>query len=74
VLDVETARLCLKAGAKFLTSDGIDLDVVKFAVQENIVVFPGALTPTDVIAAKQVPISLRLFPAGTSVATAISQR
>lgn len=41
VLDVVTARLCLKAGAKFLTSDGLDLDVVKFAVQENIVVFPA---------------------------------
>jgi 2-dehydro-3-deoxyphosphogluconate aldolase/(4S)-4-hydroxy-2-oxoglutarate aldolase len=51
VLDVVTARLCLQAGAKFLTSDGIDLDVVKYGVQENIVVFPGALTPTDVIAA-----------------------
>ncbi len=51
VLDVVTARLCLQAGAKFLTSDGIDLEVVKFAVQENVVVFPGALTPTDVIAA-----------------------
>jgi len=46
VLDVDTARLCLQAGVKFLTSDGIDLDVVKFAAKENVVVFPGALTPT----------------------------
>ena len=53
LLDVETARLCLQAGAKFLTSDGFDADVVKFAVNENTVVFPGALTPTDVIAARK---------------------
>lgn len=54
VLDAETAHLCLQAGAKFLTSDGIDLDVVKFALAEGVVVFPGALTPTDVIAARKV--------------------
>jgi 2-dehydro-3-deoxyphosphogluconate aldolase/(4S)-4-hydroxy-2-oxoglutarate aldolase len=51
VMDVETARLCLQAGAKFLTSDGIDLGVVEFAVKENTVIFPGALNPTDVITA-----------------------
>lgn len=65
VLDVETARLCLQAGAKFLTSDGIDLDVVNFAVNENIVVFPGALTPTDVIAARKAGSDLvKVVPCG----------
>lgn len=65
VLDVVTARLCLQAGAKFITSDGIDLDVVKFAVQENVVVFPGALTPTDVIAARKVGSDfVKIVPCG----------
>ena len=65
VLDVVTARLCLQAGAKFLTSDGIDLDVVKFAVQENVVVFPGALTPTEVIAARKVGSDfVKIVPCG----------
>jgi len=65
VLDVVTARLCLKAGAKFLTSDGLDIDVVKFAVQENIVVFPGALTPTDVIAARKAGSDfIKIVPCG----------
>jgi len=65
ILDVVTARLCLKAGAKFLTSDGIDLDVVKFAVQENVVIFPGALTPTDVIAARKAGSDLvKIVPCG----------
>jgi 2-dehydro-3-deoxyphosphogluconate aldolase/(4S)-4-hydroxy-2-oxoglutarate aldolase len=65
VLDVETARLCLQAGAKFITSDGIDLDVVHFAVKENVVVFPGALTPTDVITARKAGSHfVKIVPSG----------
>jgi 2-dehydro-3-deoxyphosphogluconate aldolase/(4S)-4-hydroxy-2-oxoglutarate aldolase len=51
VLDVETARRCLDAGAKFLTTDGVILEVVDYAAMEDVVVFPGALTPTEVISA-----------------------
>ena len=51
VLDVETARQCLGAGAEFLTTDGLDLTVVEYAVKQNVVVFPGALTPTEVLIA-----------------------
>jgi 2-dehydro-3-deoxyphosphogluconate aldolase/(4S)-4-hydroxy-2-oxoglutarate aldolase len=53
VLDAETARRCLDAGAKFLTTDGLILGVVEVATMEDVVVFPGALTPTEVIAAWQ---------------------
>lgn len=51
VLDIETARRCLDAGAKFLTSPGLVLEVVEFAVKNDVVVFPGALSPTEVITA-----------------------
>ncbi len=51
VLNVETARQCLDAGAKFLTSPGLVLKVLEFAHKHDVVVFPGALTPTEVIAA-----------------------
>jgi 2-dehydro-3-deoxyphosphogluconate aldolase / (4S)-4-hydroxy-2-oxoglutarate aldolase len=51
VLGAEIAKKCLDAGARFLTTDGLDLNVVEFAVRENVVVFPGALTPTEVIKA-----------------------
>ena len=51
VLDVETARRCLDAGAQFITTDGLDLGVVEFAVKQHVVVFPGTLTPTEVITA-----------------------
>ena len=65
VHDVETARRCLDAGAKFLSSDGLDRDTVKFAVQENVVVIPGTLTPTGVIAAwKLGPDFVKIVPCG----------
>jgi len=51
VLDTETARRCLDAGARFLTTEGLDLEIVAFAVKEGVVVFPGALSPTEVITA-----------------------
>lgn len=65
VLDAETARLCLDAGATFLTSDGLDPETVKFAVQQNVVIIPGALTPTDIIAAwKLGPDFVKVVPCG----------
>ena len=51
VRKVETARQCLDAGAQFLTSDGLHPAVIEFAAQEDIVGIPGALTPTEVMAA-----------------------
>ena len=51
VLDAETARRCVDAGAKFLTTDGLILEIGEYSAMKDIVVFPGALTPTEVIAA-----------------------
>jgi 2-dehydro-3-deoxyphosphogluconate aldolase / (4S)-4-hydroxy-2-oxoglutarate aldolase len=51
LFDSKTARRCLDAGAKFLTSDGFVSDVVEFAIEQEVVVLPGALTPTEIIAA-----------------------
>jgi 2-dehydro-3-deoxyphosphogluconate aldolase/(4S)-4-hydroxy-2-oxoglutarate aldolase len=52
VFHVETARRCLDAGAAFLTTPGLDLDIVNFALGRGVVVFPGALTPTEIMAAR----------------------
>jgi 2-dehydro-3-deoxyphosphogluconate aldolase/(4S)-4-hydroxy-2-oxoglutarate aldolase len=63
VLDVETARRCLEAGARFLTSPGFVPDVVEFAVKHDTVVFPGALTPSEVIAAWKAGADfVKIFP------------
>ena len=53
VMDQAAARQSLDAGAQFLTSDGLHREVVEFAQLHELVVFPGALTPTEVITAWQ---------------------
>ncbi len=66
VLDEAMARRCLDAGARFLTSPGLVPEVVDFAVKNQVVVFPGALTPTDVIAAWKAGADfVKIFPADT---------
>lgn len=51
VVDIDAGQCALDAGAKFLTSEGLDMRVVEFAVKQGVVIFPGALTPTEIIAA-----------------------
>jgi hypothetical protein len=48
LFDADKARRCLDAGASFLTTPGLDMEIVNFALERGVVVFPGALTPTEV--------------------------
>src|SRR5580692_5699167 len=63
VLDEDMARRCIEAGARFLTSPGLIPEVVAFAKKKEVVVLPGALTPTEVIAAwKAGSDFVKIFP------------
>lgn len=63
VLDTQTARRCVDAGASFLTAPGFDLEIVEFAAKENLAVLPGALTPTEVVTAwKAGSDFVKVFP------------
>jgi 2-dehydro-3-deoxyphosphogluconate aldolase/(4S)-4-hydroxy-2-oxoglutarate aldolase len=63
VLDEDAARSCVQAGARFLTSPGFVPEVVAYANTENVVVLPGALTPTEIIAAWKAGSDLvKIFP------------
>ncbi|HEV3037909.1 MAG TPA: bifunctional 4-hydroxy-2-oxoglutarate aldolase/2-dehydro-3-deoxy-phosphogluconate aldolase [Candidatus Angelobacter sp.] len=63
VLDIETAKRCFDAGAKFLTNPGLVLEVVEFAAKHGIAVLPGALTPTEVITAWKAGADfVKVFP------------
>jgi 2-dehydro-3-deoxyphosphogluconate aldolase / (4S)-4-hydroxy-2-oxoglutarate aldolase len=63
VLDTETARKCVDAGAHFLTAPGFDKAIVEFATKANVTVFPGAFTPTEVVAAwKAGSDFVKVFP------------
>jgi 2-dehydro-3-deoxyphosphogluconate aldolase/(4S)-4-hydroxy-2-oxoglutarate aldolase len=66
VLDAASARLCLDAGAQFIVSPGFDAETVKLAVQEKILMMPGALTPTEVITAWRAGADfVKVFPCGS---------
>jgi 2-dehydro-3-deoxyphosphogluconate aldolase/(4S)-4-hydroxy-2-oxoglutarate aldolase len=63
LFDVETASRCLDAGAMFLTSPGLDLALVEFALRKKTVVFPGALTPSEIMAAWKAGADfVKVFP------------
>ena len=65
VLDAETAQRCFDAGAKFLTSTGFVPEVVEFALKHDLVCFPGALTPTEIITAWKAGADfVKVFPCG----------
>jgi len=63
VLDDDLARRAIEAGARFLTSPGFVPEVVAYARKADVVVFPGALTPTEIIAAwKAGSDFVKIFP------------
>jgi len=48
VLDTETARRCLDAGAGFLTGPCLDVSVIELARKQNVAMLAGALTPSEI--------------------------
>jgi len=51
VLDTETARIALLAGAEFIVTPVVNLDVIRFCRRYDKLVMPGAFTPTEILAA-----------------------
>jgi 2-dehydro-3-deoxyphosphogluconate aldolase / (4S)-4-hydroxy-2-oxoglutarate aldolase len=63
ILNKEAARRCLDAGASFLTSEWLDLEVAKFAVEENCVAIPGAMSFSETNSAWDVASDyIKIFP------------
>jgi 2-dehydro-3-deoxyphosphogluconate aldolase/(4S)-4-hydroxy-2-oxoglutarate aldolase len=64
VLDPETARAALLAGAEFLVSPAVNLDVIKLCRRYDKLVMPGAFTPTEILAAWEAGADIvKVFPA-----------
>ena len=64
VLDGETACDAIRAGARFLVTPAVTLDVVEAAHRYGAVSIPGAMTPTEALSAWQAGANLiKLFPA-----------
>ena len=65
VLDPETARICVLAGAEFFVCPSLRTSVIEMAKRYSKVVCPGALTPTEVITAWEAGADVvKVFPCG----------
>ena len=65
VLDGETARACILAGAGFIVSPALNLGTIEMCRRYSIAVCPGALTPTEVLTAWQAGADVvKIFPCG----------
>ena len=63
VLNAESARRCLEAGAQFLVSPGLHLKTVEHAVHHKVLIIAGALTPTEIMAAWEAGADfVKVFP------------
>jgi 2-dehydro-3-deoxyphosphogluconate aldolase / (4S)-4-hydroxy-2-oxoglutarate aldolase len=63
VLDAETARACILAGAQFVVSPAWNVATIGCCRRHGVPVFPGALTPTEVLAAWEAGADMvKVFP------------
>ena len=77
VLSVEQVDRALKAGARFIVTPGFDEEVVDYCIANNIPVYPGTVTPSEVTKAVKRGLNIcKFFPAeqygGVSTIKALS--
>jgi 2-dehydro-3-deoxyphosphogluconate aldolase / (4S)-4-hydroxy-2-oxoglutarate aldolase len=65
VLDPETARACMLAGAEFFVTPSLKLATIEMVKRYGKVILPGALTPTEVLTAWEAGAdAVKVFPCG----------
>lgn len=63
LLDREQARQAIAAGAEFLFTPHLDLALIRTALDQGVPIIPGALSPTEIVAAWQAGASsVKVFP------------
>jgi len=66
VLDPETARACMLAGAQFFVTPSLKRDTIEMAKRYSKPIMPGALTPTEILTAWEAGAdAVKIFPCGT---------
>lgn len=64
VLDAETARAAILAGAQFIISPGVNVDTIRLCQRYQVLAMPGAMTPTEIVTALQAGADIvKVFPA-----------
>lgn len=65
VLDPETCRACMLAGAQFIVTPSLRTSVIEMVRRYSKVIIPGALTPTEVVTAWEAGADIvKIFPCG----------
>ena len=63
VLDPETARACMLAGAQFFVAPALNVRTIEMARRYSRPIFPGALTPTEILTAWEAGgDAIKVFP------------
>lgn len=66
VLDAQTARLCILAGADFLLSPVLAPDMIALCNQYDKLAIPGIFTPTEALQARRLgALMIKVFPVGS---------
>jgi len=66
VLDLDMAKKAIDAGAEYLITPNLDEEVVKFAVEQRIDIWPGTMTPSEIVrASKAGAKAVKVFPTGS---------
>jgi len=64
ILDPETARAALLAGAEYIVAPTLNLDVIRLCQRYDKLVMPGAFTPTEILTAWEAGADIvKVFPA-----------
>lgn len=67
VLTREQVDMAIAAGAQFIVTPGLDIDLVAYCQEKGIAIYPGCTTPTDYHAAQKFGLEvLKFFPAEQS--------
>ena len=63
VLNIDQAKESVAAGARFIVSPGFDEETVAWCVENNIVITPGCVTPSEIMAARKLGLRIvKFFP------------
>jgi 2-dehydro-3-deoxyphosphogluconate aldolase/(4S)-4-hydroxy-2-oxoglutarate aldolase len=64
VLDPETARLAILAGAQFIISPSVNVETIKVCQRYQVLAMPGVMTPTEIVTALEAGADIvKIFPA-----------
>jgi 2-dehydro-3-deoxyphosphogluconate aldolase / (4S)-4-hydroxy-2-oxoglutarate aldolase len=65
VLDPETARACILAGAQFIVSPSLNVKTIELCRRYSVPMIPGVLTPTEIVTAWEAGADVvKVFPCG----------